>query len=269
MDAITNEASTAASLSGKTLEFYAPSGFKVVIREQNGEDEDIISNTKKLLAGDAVHHFLAGIIQTIDDKKVSSKDVENLRTRDKFYIMLKSRMFSLGHIIQYSHQCSNPNCNKPDGAKDPVFEEDLSLYDKDFSPEAKEDKREDFKYRIEPYLNPHRTRELTLSTGKVFRYKHLTGAEEKKSLTISTENITKNQDILLREPHWLDTETTKFQPLQNFKMYSSREMAEIRKDIALHDLPFEVVSECKCPYCNNIDKISLVTQSDFFFPGEI
>ena len=30
----------------RTMEFIAPSGFKYVIREQNGEDEDILTNPK-------------------------------------------------------------------------------------------------------------------------------------------------------------------------------------------------------------------------------
>ena len=59
-------------LTGNTMEFVTPSKLRIVIREQNGEDEDIISKAKNLKDGNAIHYFLAGIIQSVDGLKIGS-----------------------------------------------------------------------------------------------------------------------------------------------------------------------------------------------------
>lgn len=257
-----------ALLTGNTKEFVSPSKLKILIREQNGEDEDVISKQSNLMKGDAIHFFLAGIVLQVNDKKISSKDIENWRNRDKYYTLLKSRMFSLGSELTYRHRCGNPNCTKPEGQEDPLYEEDLSLYDRDFSETAPADTREDFKYRIEAYIQEGTHREFKLNSGKELRYKFMTGVEEKKILQKDRQSMSKNSDIMLRELEWKN-EQDQWQKVSHFGIFSSREMAAIRKDIEKHDMPWEAISECKCPYCDHVDYISLLAQTDFFFPGEI
>ncbi len=264
---MSNPAKQAAVLSGNTTEFVSPSKLSIIIREQNGDDEDVISKQKHLMKGDAIHYFLAGIIISVNGKKVSSEYIENLRNRDKYYALLRSRIFSLGSEITYRHRCGNLNCTKDQGTEDPLFEEDLSLYDRDFREDAPEDTRDEFKYRIEPYIQQGTHREFKLHTGKELRYKFLTGVEEKKILQKDRSSMSKNSDILLRELEWKN-EQDQWQKITHFGLFSSKEMAAIRKDIEANDMPFEVISECKCPHCGNVDYISLLAQPDFFFPGE-
>lgn len=255
------------ALSGKTQEFYTPDYRVVTIREQNGEDEEILSNSKNLLKGDAINFFLSRIIMTVDGDKVSTDDVLNLKNKTKYYILLKSRLLSLGNEITYKHKCSNPNCPKPQGLPDTTFEEDLDLYDLNFDP-ANTVEKAPFKYRVTPYPDKSTHRLLTLGTGKELKYKYLTGVEEKKLIEMPADQLNKNTDIVVRQLEWKQ-ETGTWVKVQNFRDFSSKEMAEIRKDIVAHDMPFEAVSECTCPYCNTTDLISLMSQSDFFFPGEM
>lgn len=255
------------TLMGNTTEFVTPSKLHIVIREQNGEDEDVISKAKNLKDGNAIHYFLAGIIQTVNGAKVGSNYVENMRNRDKYYTLLKSRIFSLGETLTYHHRCSNPNCNKPQGKEDPLYEEDLSLYDKDFSDKAPVDERPDFQYRIQPYIAEGTHRELKLYSGKELRYKFLTGVEEKKVMQKDRDSMSKNSDIMLRELEWKN-ENDQWQKVSHFGIFSSKEMTAIRKDIEKHDTPFEAISETTCPFCGTVDYISLLAQPDFFFPGE-
>lgn len=264
---MSSPAKEAALLTGNTNEFVTPSKLKVVIREQNGEDEDVISKQKNLKDGDAIHFFLAGIMVSVDGKKVSSKFVENMRNRDKYYTLLKSRMFSLGSELTYRHRCSNPDCSKPQGQEDTLYEEDLSLYDMDFSENAPADTRDEFKYRIKPYIQDGTHREFKLSTGKELRYKFLTGIEEKRVLQKDRNSMSKNSDIMLRELEWKN-ESDQWQKVSHFGIFSSKEMAALRKDIEANDMPFEAISECTCPFCGTVDYISLLAQPDFFFPGE-
>lgn len=264
---MSSPAKEAALLTGNTKEFVSPSKLRILIREQNGEDEDIISKQSNLIKGDAIHFFLAGIVLKVNDQKITSKEIENWRVRDKYYTLLKSRIFSLGADLNYRHRCSNPNCSKPEGQEDPLFEEDLNQYDRDFSDTAPADTRDEFKYRIEPYISDGTHREFKLSSGKEVRYKYLTGVEEKKVLQKDRNSLSKNSDIALRELEWKN-EQDQWQKITHFGIFSSREMAQIRKDIEKHDMPWEAISETTCPYCNHVDYISLLAQPDFFFPGE-
>lgn len=264
---MTSQAKETAILSGNTSEFVSPSKLNIVIREQNGDDEDVISKQKNLIKGDAIHYFLAGVMITVNGNKVSSTFVENMRNRDKYYTLLKSRIFSLGSELNYRHHCSNPDCSKPQGQEDPLYEEDLSLYDMDFSENAPKDDRPDFQYRIKPYVQEGTHRELKLDTGKELRYKFLTGIEEKKVLQKDRSSMSKNSDIMLRELEWKN-EIDQWQKVTHFGIFSSKEMRQLRKDIEINDMPFEAVSECTCPFCGTIDYISLLAQPDFFFPGE-
>lgn len=265
---MSSPAKETALLTGNTSTFVSPSKLQIVIREQNGEDEDIISKQANLMKGDAIHFFLAGIVLTVNGQKVTSKQIENWRNRDKYYTLLKSRIFSLGSELTYRHRCGNSSCTKPEGKEDELYEEDLSLYDRDFSDTAPADTREDFKYRIEPYIQDGTHREFKLSTGKELRYKFLTGVEEKKVLQKDRNSMSKNSDIMLRELEWKNDQE-QWQRVTHFGIFSSREMSQIRKDIEKHDMPWEAISECECPYCGHVDYISLLAQPDFFFPGEI
>ena len=255
-----------AALNGNTTEFISPSKLNITIREQNGEDEDVISKTGNVVSGDSIHFFLAGIIMTINGEKISTDDVVKMKNRDKYHTLLKSRILSLGSELTYRHRCSNSSCTKPQGTEDPMYEEDLTLYDKDFK-EGAEDKRDTFKYRIEAYVEAGTHKELTLSTGKELKWKFLTGVEEKKSLAMDRNKMSKNSDIMLRGLEWKN-DAGIWQKVTNFKIFTSKEMSEIRKDIAENDLPFEAISECTCPFCGTVDYISLLAQPDFFFPGE-
>lgn len=258
------DTNTGANL-GDTLKFKVPSGFDLTIREQNGEDDETISKMKHALKGDSVNAFVAAIVlkSSIDGDGIVSMEKVNLwKNRDKYYALLKSRMFSLGNEITYDHTCSNSNCGKTS-----TYEEDLLPYDRDFSLPSEETKT-DFKYQVQPYtygLSPQI--ELRLTSGKELRYKYLNGESEKKLLDMDKNEVSKNTDISVRSLEWNNNGT--WQKIQSFKMFSSREMAEIRKHIKENDMPFEVLSECICPYCSNKDYISLISQPGFFFPGEI
>jgi len=244
-----------------TLTFKTPSGFDVTIREQNGEDDEIISKMKNSTDGSAVNKFLANIITSHNGTKVTHEGIILWKNKDKYYTLLKSRIFSLGGTITYKHQCVNLECQK-----ESTFEENLNLYDRDFS-KPLEESEIDFQYQVTPYVNGEKLEEeLTLSSGKKIKYKYLNGESEKQLLAANKDEISKNTELLVRGIQWFHEE--KWQLLLNFRSLSSKDMREIRENIKKFDLPFDAVSEVKCPFCQNRDKISLMAQADFFFPLE-
>ena len=252
------------NILGKTSKFKTPSGFEITIREQTGEDDEVISKMKNNNDGSAINKFVASIIvecSLYPGKKLTANEILKWKVRDKYYTLFKSRMFSLGEELIYKHKCSNINCNKESD-----YEEDLKPYDRDFSLPEQESKT-DFKYQVIPYKNGELTAEFRLSSGKEIKYKYLSGLSEKKLLDFNKEEISKNTELVVREIELLIGD--KWQLIENFKVFSAREMSEIRKHIKENDLPFEAISECQCPFCSTIDQISLMAQPDFFFPAAI
>lgn len=248
---------------GKVLKFTTPSKFEVTIREQTGEDDEIISRLKNASDGSSVNKFAASIIveTSLDIKKPTPNDILKWKNKDKYYTLFKSRIFSLGDTITYKHACSNADCKREND-----FEEDLLQYDRDFS---KDDltSANDFKYQITPYPNGAESgHEFTISSGKKLRYLYLNGLSEKELLGMNKDNISKNTELTVRKLEWFNQD--KWLTVTSFKSFSSREMVEIRESIKKNDQPFDAITEAECPYCKTVDKISLMTQPDFFFPGE-
>ena len=247
-----------------TTKFKTPSLFEVTIREQDGNDDEIISKMKNATDGSAVNKFVASII--IDSSlnpghRLTHNDILKWKNKDKYYVLFKSRIFSLGAELIYKYKCTKENCGK-----ESTYEEDLSRYDRDFN---KPDKDTDtgFIGQVTAYPNGEQTQaELQLSSGKKIRYKYLNGLSEKKLLEMNKEEISKNTELVVRDIEWHFEE--KWQKLSNFKVFTAREMGEIRKHIKENDLPFDAISECTCPFCHNTDRISLMAQPDFFFPAE-
>ncbi len=248
---------------GKTSKFITPSKFEVTIREQTGDDDEIISRIKNASDGSSVNKFASSIIleTSLDIKKPTPNDILKWKNKDKYYVLFKSRLLSLGTTITYKHTCSNSDCKK-----DNDFEEDLLQYDRDFS---KDDttSANGFKYQVTPYPNGAELQhEFAISSGKKFRYTYLNGLSEKELLGMNKDNISKNTELTVRKLEWFDQD--KWITLSSFKSFSSKEMVEIRESIKKNDEPFDAITEAECPYCKTVDRISLMVQADFFFPGE-
>ena len=60
-----------------------------------------------------------------------------------------------------------------------------------------------------------------------------------------------------------------WQKVGNFKIFTSREMAEIRKKLSMEDTTWSPMFEFVCPNCKNVQRINILAQPDFFFPGMI
>lgn len=248
------------ALLGNTLSFTTPSKFQVQIRETNGEDDETISKLKNAMDGTSIDKLLAGII--LDNSKTKSRlspeEIMKWRNNDRYYTIFKSRLFSLGSEITYSHKCTG--CGK---TKD--WDEDLTQYDRDFSKPDKESDNK-FKYQVQPYPDDKLEAEFSISSGKKFKYMYSNGEVEKSLLDIDKNEISMNTKLTVRKLSWWNED--KWMPLSSFRNFSSKEMTEIRKEVGKDD-NFEAVSECKCPSCGVTDKISLMLQPGFFFPGEI
>lgn len=243
------------------------SGRVISLRESNGEDEGVLSNYGDSESGRNIPGYLARVI--VDEKDgwrnpYTTADIMLWGINDKYHAMLISRIHSLGSEMRFKWEFDD------DRDKFPTLVEDLSLYDWDFSKGAppKEGEPGFFYERIKPYpMGMQEKIELMLSSKKQVRYTILNSIGEKKALDKDQASLNRNDMFLLRNLEWRN-EQDMWQPIENFNIFSSREMAEMRRDVEKNDPTFTMRMELKSPL-GKLSYIPIIKVSDFFFPGEI
>lgn len=253
---------------GDTQELITPSGHRIIIRQQNGEDDDVLSNAKAVEDGSSSVKFISRIVVYNDITEngiLNLDDTRNLKLSDKYFIMLASRIFSLGQIVKFEYQWGD--------LKEPTpYEEDLGLYIWGYhDPELPFPEVGDegyYKYRIRPHKFGKETqRELKLSTGKQIRYNFMDGNGEKWLMELPLERQSVNAELFARK---IELYLNKgWVPIQNFKSFTSLEMMEIRKDVEENDITTALVTELEHPTTGQILEYPLVGSPDFFYPREI
>lgn len=253
---------------GAVQTLITPSGFNVTIREQNGEDDDILSKPKDALDGTSIVKFVSGIVvdtDITDNGKMPLDVARALKPCDKYFIVIASRIFSIGQMVKFSYQW--------EGDTEPIeYEEDLGLYiwphigGEKFPIIGDEDY---FKFRIAPH--PHgklMSREITLASQKVIRYKFMNGGGEKYLMNLQEGQYSVNAEIMARGLELKIGET--FQKVQSFKSFTTTDMREIRNDISKNDPEVVLISELGHPSDpNKLINYPIIASNDFFFPREI
>lgn len=260
------------STFGNLAELLLPSGHAIVIREQNGNDDDVLSSfTKDDLDSNAINRFVAGIIIKNTYKwaktegRMNDKDVLNIPLRDKYFIIMASRIFSLGDILKFDWDWK-------DGNNLVSYEQDLTgflwNYNKDFPFNPSDEGY--FKERIKPYskdLTESSVRTFTLRSGKEVQYTLLNGNGENFLLKLPVEKRTVNAGLKARKLK-LNVEGT-WQDVVNFSSFSPKDMADIRKDIETYDSQFDGIIQIENPNTGQVMDLPLMNIPDFFFPREV
>jgi hypothetical protein len=254
-------------LYGETVSLMTPSGFSVVIRQQNGDDDDVITNASTASDGTSINKFIAAIIVDSDitpKGTLSLPEVLEMKLCDKYFILLASRIFSLGQILKFDFQWENISGVTP-------YEEDLSKYIWDYAAgkfPLKPDDEGYFEYRIKPHaFQKDKTRELVTRSGKKLKYSFVNGNGEKYLMNLPEESQSKNQELLARELYWwLEDRWTK---VQNFRSFTPMDMADLRNDVNENDPTINLVTDLENPVTHVKIQYPIVGTTDFFFPREI
>lgn len=250
---------------GDVTELTTPSGHRVVIRQQTGEDDDILSRGESVMDGSFTANFLSGIIIDSDitpSGRLNKEDVLNLRLADKYFILIASRIFSLGQILHYEYKW--PKLPNPIS-----YEEDLGLYIWDYSqPFPNNPSDEDYyEYRIKPTGTKEKIHEFTIKSGKRLRFEYMNGKGERFLINLPPEKQSKNQELLARNLQvWLNNDWVR---IENFKSFKAFEMVEIRKEVFDNDPILEIYTEIENPVTKEILPFPILGSVDFFFPREI
>lgn len=246
-----------------------PTSKSVSFREQNGGDDEILSKMGDAGTGDNVTKFIRDLVKKVDGQEVTLTlaQVDLWPVKDKYALMIKSRIHSLGKELEFQHKCTK--CDQ-----ETKCEEDLSQYDWDYSkPFPAVD---DFEYAAHskaprPYdmavINADGWIYLTTSSKHEIRYKLLDGMGEKSLLEVKQDSLSKLLEMKARGLQWKD-ETSQYITVQDYRIFSAKDMKEIRTDIMAKDTPFVGLSmlPCKNPKCGQIDMANIISEPAFFFP---
>jgi hypothetical protein len=245
-----------------TIKTILPSGAFVVIREQTGADDEILSS----LGNDAsdlfpLNKFIHGILVSYtypgssDPSKLTLQEFLKLPIRDKYYILIKSRIFSLGPDVEFQYSFNNPE------AKDD-FIEDLNKFCYPTDTEIPEELSEGM---IKPYsVKVGEPIYIELSDNRVARFTLLDGYGEMMSNDPKNAHYGINLELYCRKLEI--KQGNDFVPVRNFQEFSARTMAQIRGIIRKVDPALQLVTDVQHPMTGEIIEVPLLGLPDFFFP---
>lgn len=203
----------------RTFRFTGPSGFEYEIREQNGADEDILSNLSDMKTLMNLTKFIAAIVirtTATPNGKLTVDDALNLPVNDRYAIIFNSRIFSLGEEVEFEYDWGKENGGKI------TYGQDLHefLFDYGTTPTV-----EDLNQKPDaiPYY-PEGVRlvdhEYTLSSGKRIKFDCMTGKGEQEFMKLPLDKQTKNAPLLCRNLH-LEVDGN-WEKVENFTPFTAK-----------------------------------------------
>lgn len=262
----------------RKMAFTLPSGYSCEIREQNGEDEEVLSNPANIKNFMNINEFIAGIVTHTDftaSSKLLVKDVMKLPLLDRAVILINSRIFSLGEELEFNYKWPRHEGSKEQAEftytqnlKDYVFDD----YGVKPSEEELQSKPDAVPYYLleEDQCNPGKIKltdhKFTLSSGKEIMWDVATVESEQYLMKLGLDNISRNKDLIARNLR-LNVDGN-WEKVQNFKLFSVRDMAEMRKEILSSDPSFIGTTDIEDPITHNKTQVSILAVPTFFYLTE-
>lgn len=244
-------------------ECVVPSGRTYVIREQNGHDDEVLSQIGTSDEWDVINRFMSNIVlhQLVEghETPVGYNEVLEMPLRDKYALLIMSRIFSLGEELTFEYDWGS---NVPPQS----YLETLNQFIWDYSkPMPEPSSIEYFRERI-PAYDPQVLNGMYFSVGgRELRMKLLDGKGEKYLLKIPPSQVNINQELFAREISY--KEGDKWLAIKNFGSFTARDMAAIRAMIRKYDDRVETLVTVDHPFTGETAQIPLIGIRDFFFPA--
>ncbi len=218
--------------------YELPSGTEVELREMTGAEEELLTNARLIRSGDAINHLLRNCIVRLGDAtEVTDKDVLDLLSGDRLFILVKLREISLGNEVDLELSCANSSCRETNLLAVDLSEVKATKYGTD----------REFVF------------ELPASKRKV-HFAHLDGNKEKrlaalKEPTISSAMLIRILDVDGKPP------TKKL-----LSEMSLRDRTALRKAMQKVDAGPDTAVALDCEACGSPIRTRLEAEPAFFFP---
>lgn len=253
-----------------TMKFVGPSGYTYEIREENGADEEVISNQAAAKDFMNITNYIAGIVVNTDfttSGKLSPQEALDLPLLDRYVILIQSRMFSLGKEVEFSYTWpgdSTPTYYTQD-ISELIFsnyKEPISEVEKASKPFAipRYDMAEEFK------SISYKGYELTLDSGKRVKFDISTGRTERYTLLLPESSQTRNSELKARNLQVLVD--GRWEVVENFGYFTRKELSQIRSVLVNLDPLYMGLVEIENPKTGEKLDYPIFTTPNFFFPTE-
>lgn len=257
------------TLYGKKLTFKLPSGYEVTIREQNGEDDDILSNPVDAKTFMNISKFIAGIVTDTDitaTRLLTADDVQKMPSLDRYTIMINSRIFSLGKTLEFRYDWEGP----AEGQVRTIdYEVDLKeefLFDYGTIPTMQEMEAKPNAIPFYPVLKQSKGITFTTKSGKELCFDLLSAEGESYVMNLPMNERTKNQELIARNLKLKVGEN--YEIVKNFRMFSSQDMMDIRSTVKGMDPIFPGTTQIEDPDTGQRIMVSVMAVDNFFYPRE-
>ncbi len=217
--------------------FVLPSGQEVELAELTGREEEILTNRKLIKSGEAINRVLLNCTKRIgDNSSLTIKDILDLLSGDRLFILVKLRQISLGDTVDLELVC--PACKETSFIS--VNLEEL------------------------PVTNYSEEREFTFqlpSSKKEIRFGYLDGNKEKRLAALKEPNLT---SAMLARIIWVDGNPPKKKLITELPR---RDRSELRIEMLKSEAGVDTEIETVCQGCGNKIKTRLEAEQDFLFPN--
>ena len=254
-----------------THTFTVPSGNIYTIREQNGADDDVLSNALEAKNLMNLSRFISGIVVASsllpEGHRLTPEMAHKLPALDRYTIILESRIFSLGQIFEFSYKWPIPGTEQ---FKSVGYGQDLRELLFDYSrPEDLTEELMEIKPNAIPfYPMGNLTKDITLklTSGKQVQFDLLTAEGEALYANLPLNQQTKNASLMARNLRVLVD--SKFELVRNFAFFSVKDMQEIRREVAKVDPIFLGTTSITNPDTGETIQVPIMAFEGFFYLGE-
>ena len=253
-------------LKYRTHEFIAPSGYRYSIREQNGSDEDILSNPMDVRSLMNITKFIQAIVVDTDftpTGKLTVGDADRIPLNDRYCILFQSRILSLGDEVEFEYDWGQEGGKHIYGQSlsEMVFENYGTL------PTEKELNEKPNAIPYYPEQGKLTDYEVNLNSGKVVKFDLLTGQGERMLVTLPMEKQTRNAALVARNLQLMVD--GKWEKVESFHLFSVHDIAEIRKAVFTYDPVFDGNTDVEHPNIpGRTEKFPIMLSPTFFYLTE-
>ena len=259
-------------LMGNQRTFTTPSGHTITVREQNGEDEEILSNSNDAKNLDNINKYIASVIidnDYQDKKRLSLDQVRKLPALDRWAIMINSRINSLGNILVFNHKW----VREDESVEELEYSQDIDEFLFDYSETPSKEELLKKPNAIPYYPNPEMMIDIPLIDipfnigDSEFLFDRLTGETEVELLKATLDHPNINEGLKARNLRL--KVNGNYEKVTSFSMFPSRIMGQIREKVYSMDPSWNAEFEIIDPKTNQTAKEYLMVIPSFFYLGAI
>ncbi len=219
--------------------FKLPSGIEADLKEMTGAEEELLTNQRLIRTGDAVNQVLKNCVLRLgENSKPGSKDVLDLLSGDRLFILVKLRDISLGNEVDLELVCPNAACRETNLISVNLDELKVTPYGKD----------REFAFKLP-------------GAGKKVKFTHLDGNMEKRLASLKEPTITSAMLMRIIE---IDGKPPTRKVMSEMAL---RDRSALRQEMARVDAGIDTVVDVDCESCGARIRTRLEAEPGFLFPG--